>query len=89
MITEDRLREIILKGIDTTKRVGSFILFKVLHIKAALLITILWGITYILVYFISGKDSSTAIYTDFIFFLYPIWVIYKNSVGFYRWLYQK
>lgn len=96
MITENRIEESI-RRIEESIRVGIFILFKVLHfilfkilhIEAAVVVTLLWGITYLLVYFISGKDSGTAIYTDFIFILYPFYVTYKDSVGLYRWLYQK
>ena len=88
MITEDRLREIILKGIDTTKRVGSFILFKVLHIKTLLLLIPVFIASYCIVRYLFG-DMRLAQKFGYLFLFYPIYVVYKNSVGFYRWLYQK
>lgn len=86
MITEDELRKGILKGITVTK----YILFKILYIQIALLIVILWAITYGIIYAATGFHAHNgAIYAGLILILYPAYVIVKNFVGFYKWLYQE
>lgn len=86
MITEDNLRRCILKGIDIVK----FILFKILYIQVALIAVLLWAITYGIIYAATGFHAHNgAIYAAFILALYPAYVIIKNSVSFYKWLYQK
>mgnify|MGYP001048774157 CR=1 FL=1 len=86
MITEDNLRRCILKGIDIVK----FILFKILYIQVALIVVLLWAITYGIIYAATGFHAHNgAIYAAFILALYPAYVIIKNSVSFYKWLYQK
>lgn len=85
MITEDKLRRCILKAIEILK----YTLFKILYLQVALIIVLLWAITYGIIYVASGFHAHVAIDAGFIFFLYPVYVIYKNSVSFYKWLYQK
>lgn len=86
MITEDDLRRGILKGIEIVR----YILFKILYIKVALLVVLLWAITYGVIYAATGFHAHNgAIYAAFILALYPAYVIVKNAVSFYKWLYQK
>lgn len=86
MITEDKLRRGILKGIEIVR----YILFKILYIQVALIVVLLWAITYGIIYAATGFHAHNgAIYAAFILVLYPAYVIVKNSVSFYKWLYQK
>lgn len=86
MITEDDLRRGILKGIEIVR----YILFKILYIKVALLVVLLWAFTYGVIYAATGFHAHNgAIYAAFILALYPAYVIVKNAVSFYKWLYQK
>lgn len=63
-----------------------YLIFEVFHVKVALLITLLWGILYGIIFLFSGQDSGTAIYAAFIFLLYPFYVVYENIIVFLRWL---
>lgn len=75
MITEDNLRRGILKGIDIVK----FILFKILYIQVALIVVLLWAITYGIIYAATGFHAHNgAIYAAFILALYPAYVIIKT-----------
>lgn len=86
MITEDNLRNAILKGISIVK----FILLRVLYLKVALKVLAIWGLLYLGIYVATGFHAHQgAIYAGFVLFYYVIYVIVKNAVSFYRWLYQK
>lgn len=86
MITEDELRNYILKGIAVIK----YILFKILYIKLALVLVVLWAVIYGIIYAATGFDGDNgAIYASIILMFYLPYVIVKNAVKFYKWLYQK
>ena len=86
MITEDELRNYILKGIAVIK----YILFKILYIKLALVLVVLWAVIYGIIYAATGFHAHNgAIYAGIILIFYPLYVIVKNAVKFYKWLYQK
>ena len=63
-----------------------FLLFDVFQVKVALLITLLWGILYVITYLISGQDHGIAFAAVFIFLLYPFYVVYENIIVFLKWL---
>lgn len=86
MITEDDLRSAILKGISIVR----FILLKVLYLKVALTVLAIWGLFYLGIYVATGCHAHKgAIYACFVFFYYVIYVIVKNAINLYKWLYQK
>lgn len=86
MITEDKLRNAILIGISIVR----FILLRVFYLKVALIVLAIWGLLYLGIYVSTGFHAHQgAIYAGFVLFYYVIYVIVKNAVNFYRWLYQK
>lgn len=86
MISEDELRSAILKSISIVK----FIILKILYLKVALIVLAIWGLLYLGIYVATGFHAHQgAIYAGFVLFYYVIYVIVKNAVSFYRWLYQK
>ena len=85
MITEDELRNYILKGIAVIK----YILFKILYIKLALVLVVLWAVIYGIIYAATGFDGDNGAIASIILMFYLPYVIVKNAVKFYKWLYQK
>lgn len=85
-LSEDGVRKGILFFINIIKRIIAFI-WKY-FLKVFLVFLVIWGITWLTIYCISGS-AHTAIYAGFILIFGLFFILIKDAYYFYKWLYKK
>ncbi len=85
-LSEDGVRKVILIFINIIKRIVAFI-WKY-FLKVFLVFLVIWGITWLTIYCISGS-VHTAICAGFVLEFGLFFILIKDAYCFYKWLYKK